>query len=1298
MLVAPGQDELDEAVTRTHRDARPGDLSLLYLAGHWDGAPLLQLGRVLSDQAAVLWPDAFLPGPESRGVQHVLVLDCCGGPVDWSADLLIPPGVAILESQAEDPDRPVRPSLTECLVTGLRTGAADLDHNGEITVSEWVRFGGVGLINPTHDGDHTVIARNAFWSGVEAPDLLADIDEVLEDDPVGFVRDFVQREAPSFEQMSEIAAVVGARHRIPPAALRRLLAGDQSAAIRVVSGWPALAGLLDDPFAVAHLTAALRRADDRERSSAEADLRTSIADGDWETARRVSRDDADLSQQTGFVTLPDPARGIVAGLWRRLTGGVGARTTAHRGTVDLDLMTAESASPPAESFVPADRPLDSDEAVVRAVLDAMGQRVRQMADALNHVFDMKVSLRGSGEFRARARTGAAMCHVIFDSGYAGLGISEVAPKLMNREAELIRDGIDYLIVAAAQGAIAEPLRRQALAWNERRAYPFTVVTIDGDDVGTPAALAAMLPARPRLPPVWQEYLDRPARLCMVGEVPATLDASFRQQLPVRALNESGSLLDGTLLDHVNAWLDEERAPTLMLLGDFGDGKTFFTYNLARRLCEAGASRFIPIRLALSELTAAGSGRELLRQRLEYLGADLASWNRLVEEHRTLVILDGFDEMSGDLSWSQVARNVTLLRDCCHEFSRSKVLITSRSHVFGAAEVQRAVLERIERPPVFRLAPIERAEVISALRQGAADRQLRQIVDRLQELHDPVGLATKPLYYEMIREMLPRLSGSEFDEHLLYESYVANSLHRKLELLEDERLLVRPDEIVGNLLRIMESVALTLHRGNVPYVYLKDFEQRLGRSGGSNQGFAQLLWRMHDGDEAVRADAAARVRIRSLLKRAPGDDEERWPVDFFHRSMREYFVARAVAQAIADGPAPAADVLGDRLLAPEILHFTALILAGRTDPAGRATLERIAHESRIGGSAAGANAASLLVAATGQLPGDDWAGLNLDGASLAGADLGGKSFRGSTLRAAVLDNADLTGTDLRDADLTGVRLQETAAVTAITTRGDDRVYAAYDDGTIREWRLTAHRATDTVLHTLPFPAGRLWFVAPEVLGAAGDGQIGILGQEQGEWRPVSLFKTQSRYRSPAYEKEMALIVEDGGAVHWFAPATGDSTTLRHPGAVAWAVHGKIGYAVATRSELILHTPGQAWSTTLTGARCMALRASAATGFEILTGHENGAVLVHHVNVARRTQPEPLRLRLHDGPVESVCFLGQDRLVSGGRDRRICLAPLDDNDSGPVRQLQVTFRCRGVRYDGVVGRHEQEMLRELSAARR
>jgi hypothetical protein len=465
------------------------------------------------------------------------------------------------------------------------------------------------------------------------------------------------------------------------------------------------------------------------------------------------------------------------------------------------------------------------------------------------------------------------------------------------------------------------------------------------------------------------------------------------------------------------------------------------------------------------------------------------------------------------------------------FTSSKILLTLRGRAFGPPADQERLFDRINNPEIVRLRPLERAEVKASLMASAQNPGQRKTVNRLLRLHDPIGLATKPLYHTMIRDTLPDLPQEDFTEKALYETYVSRTLYRKLEYLEDEHLRIRPTGIVGNLLSILERVATELHRSNAPYLCLKDLDLR-GLACDGGHGLAHVLWQTREGvdrasEDASNEDATARVGIRSLLKGHPDGEPERWPVDFCHRSMREYFVARAIANAVLAGPVDPPPLLTQARLSQEILRFVTLILRSGTDDSISNQLERWARSLDVDDdpSPLGANALSLLYAYLDEVPGLDWSGLQLDYAQLAGADLEARSFRRSSLRHANLDNVNLTAADLSDADLSGVRLEETAAVTAVAVGPGDTIYVAYADKTLRRCDVGAARVTDRVLQTLQHPVERLWLTPGQRLVAVGDSSLTLLNDADGHWQPLAHFRLQSRYHLPDFAAPMALLADE-----------------------------------------------------------------------------------------------------------------------------------------------------------------------------
>src|SRR5262249_2164709 len=155
----------------------------------------------------------------------------------------------------------------------------------------------------------------------------------------------------------------------------------------------------------------------------------------------------------------------------------------------------------------------------------------------------------------------------------------------------------------------------------------------------------------RLPKGWNDYVRNPQHLRIYSdELQVVMERLANSHIEPRGLDETGAPLLEPLSDTVQIWLESPKK-ILLLLGDFGDGKTVFTYLFSRKLfeefCANPKESWIPIRFSLRDFSRPRmpGAREFLRRRLEEFGADLASWNAVVAEHKVLVILDGVDEIS-----------------------------------------------------------------------------------------------------------------------------------------------------------------------------------------------------------------------------------------------------------------------------------------------------------------------------------------------------------------------------------------------------------------------------------------------------------------------------------------------------------------------------------------------------------------------------------------------------------------------------------------------------------------------------
>jgi hypothetical protein len=160
-----------------------------------------------------------------------------------------------------------------------------------------------------------------------------------------------------------------------------------------------------------------------------------------------------------------------------------------------------------------------------------------------------------------------------------------------------------------------------------------------------------------------------------------------------------------------------------------------------------------------------------------------------------------------------------------------------------------------------------------------------------------------------------------------------------------------------------------------------------------------------------------VAVREAAPTATSADT----ISFIHKSMWEYFAARAMMQFVEGGSEaaalPPAHVVADR----GVLVFLQEMLTPAKAVAFEELVLASCNHDRPDIPARAAVAITVLCALHRGLHGRSFRGVRIPGAVLAGAHL-----RNSDLR-----EADLKGVNLQDADLNGVRLQD-ACMTEVHT--------------------------------------------------------------------------------------------------------------------------------------------------------------------------------------------------------------------------------------------------------------------------
>jgi len=139
--------------------------------------------------------------------------------------------------------------------------------------------------------------------------------------------------------------------------------------------------------------------------------------------------------------------------------------------------------------------------------------------------------------------------------------------------------------------------------------------------------------------------------------------------------------DGTAASRIFDWLDTAEPRFVLVLGDFGTGKTYLLHALAQALADRPDA--VPVLLTMRDLEKGRTLDELLAQHMARRGEDpfhTASFRYLLRQGRIVLLFDGFDELALRTSYERVPYHFATLRQAAE--GAAKVVVTSRHQHFA----------------------------------------------------------------------------------------------------------------------------------------------------------------------------------------------------------------------------------------------------------------------------------------------------------------------------------------------------------------------------------------------------------------------------------------------------------------------------------------------------------------------------------------------------------------------------------------------------------------------------------------
>ncbi len=502
-------------------------------------------------------------------------------------------------------------------------------------------------------------------------------------------------------------------------------------------------------------------------------------------------------------------------------------------------------------------------------------------------------------------------------------------------------------------------------------------------------------------------------------------------VPLHGLANPTATESFDLETHIERFLSSEEKTVLLLLGAAGSGKSTFNRYLAKKKLEAhqriekgqGAT---PLVFFIELRRREKPNQNVIQAYLQEEGFNDQQIQLLQTHQRCLFIFDGYDEIQ------ESERNRHFYdQNKLWQWQHAKFIVTSRPEYLAQRYAQyfhpKGYPQRLQETWIAPFSLADRATYINKYVQRHQANlypigwDAARYQAALSELSTLQAELNRPVVLRMMLAVLPTLSVSDATDLTLsavYEAYFEQWWSRWEERIAEIQLT--PEEAQA-------KAALTRQGGFVRhgFAYSQQCALALTKAKRGDAENTQLFKKEAPEAHALFFDDSARARL--LRFNAPLSRNTKGDYQFPHKSMQEYWVARAIR--MAGDPTtetgltylpPAPDGLLNTLNLinePDILNF--LVEEVKQKEAFKAHLLAWIEASKGNAEFAqgAANAITVLVRAGVQFNGADLSGIRIPGANLSYGVFDSVQWLGADLR-----NVNLMGAWLQNADLSGTLME------------------------------------------------------------------------------------------------------------------------------------------------------------------------------------------------------------------------------------------------------------------------------------
>lgn len=356
-----------------------------------------------------------------------------------------------------------------------------------------------------------------------------------------------------------------------------------------------------------------------------------------------------------------------------------------------------------------------------------------------------------------------------------------------------------------------------------------------------------------------------------------------------------------LKEYVNKFLLSSHN-ALLLLGEYGSGKSSFCFNYALDLLERyrknGQPNFFPILIKLRGYNrAVGLNESITNYFVNDLGVanfNIHSLRLLLKSLNVVLVLDGFDEIANKTDYSIKS---DVLRDIS-EFveDKTKVILTCRPSYFQNAEEYEQLFDDTQifyepgdKPPlkfiettIAELTPFQVQAYICTYEEEIKRRDItfNDIVNAISRTHDLTDLSKRPFLLYMILRTLPELleevkdnPETKINAARLYEQYTDTWIKR--EERRNKTLIKSRDKEL-----FCKELAFELYLSNSLSLSYRQFPNTIKKYFSQSVRVTDIDYFSHD------------IQNCSFLT-----SDRTGEFQFIHKSFMEYFVAERVVSKL-----------------------------------------------------------------------------------------------------------------------------------------------------------------------------------------------------------------------------------------------------------------------------------------------------------------------------------------------------------------------------------------------------------------